>query len=164
VGETVEEGACCSCFSLWCRWSIIGVRKWCSFHIRPPRGCRAHALPGPIETSCCCCCWFFCWSISALCLLPPALSLCASTHPPPFPVHALLFWHMSSRREGLFVCSEHCLHLGTALGWRRNVFQIGFFFFFFSFGLYWMARVDWVLYKTDSCSLSKKAESLFCSL
>ena len=53
-GETVEEGACCSCFSLWCRRSIIGVRKWCSFHIRPPRGCRAHALPGPIETSCCC--------------------------------------------------------------------------------------------------------------
>lgn len=48
-GKTVEEGACCSCFSLWCRWSIIGVRKWCSFHIRPPRGAGRMLCPAPLK-------------------------------------------------------------------------------------------------------------------
>lgn len=133
--------------SLWCRWSIIGVRKWCSFHIRPPRGCRAHALPGPIETSCCC--WFF--SLEHLSAAPAAFSTHTERRhslPVYFRSMPFFFWHISALREGFLLDSDHCLYLGIALGWRRNVFQIGLFFFIlFFFCLYLVAKVDWVLYK-----------------
>lgn len=93
--------------SLWCRRSIIGVRKWCSFHIRPPCECRAHALPGPIETSCCC--WWFCyWSISVLCCSPHTKRF----HSHLFPVRASPFLtHFFSPEKAYLLCSEHCLLL-----------------------------------------------------
>ena len=86
------------------------VYYWCSQVVLLPHKatarCRAHALPGPIETSCCCCCcccWVSRWSISAQRLLPATLTERLHVFPvysrsmPPF------FWHISSLREG-FIC------------------------------------------------------------
>lgn len=61
----------------------------------------------------------------ALCLRLATLTHRALTlFPQLILIHAAPFLALISLGEGLFVYSEHCLCLGTALG-RRNVFQIG---------------------------------------
>lgn len=117
------------------------VYYWCSQVVLFPQKATARVQGAcsarPIETSCCC--WFFAEHPSpapaASCLLPPALTL--STYILPlFPIHVSSFPALFFPQRRVF-CSKPCLYLGTALGWRRNVFQMGFFFSSFFVRIRW---------------------------